>query len=29
MLALPLDTMFYIYLLFPDSEHQKNPIQSK
>jgi hypothetical protein len=28
-LALPIDNMLYIYLLCPQSEHQKNPFWSK
>ncbi len=28
-LALPIDTMLYIYLLCPHSEHQNNPFQRK
>jgi hypothetical protein len=29
MLALPIDKMLYICLLYPHSEHQNNPFQSK
>jgi hypothetical protein len=28
-LALPIDKMLYIYLLYPHSQHQKNQFQSK